>query len=282
MAASEWKLRFAPHLGIISPEQPLFRHSVGSTDPLDHIRFAADMGFAGIEDNLLTVRPPEVQARMGEELARRGLEMGCFVNNLAHWREPWLTSDDPDVIEQLVRGTRAGIEAGKRAGGRYLTTICARDLSLTLDQALARMTDNLKRLGEIALKEGVLICLEQTSEPRDFDMVPRHIADALKVVQAVDCPAVMLCLDLFHVQAMDGDLINTLDRCWDRIAVIQAGDNPGRLEPGSGEVNFVNLFRHLTRRGWSGLVELEHNLTEPGLAGEQKALEQLRRINAAV
>jgi hydroxypyruvate isomerase len=80
-----WTMRYAPHLGLTSPDTPLFRHMVGSADPVEQIRFSADQGFAGIEDNFLKLRPAAEQERMGAALARAGLEMGCFVNNVESW-----------------------------------------------------------------------------------------------------------------------------------------------------------------------------------------------------
>src|SRR3546814_13468455 len=87
---SRWKLRYAPNLGLNSTDTPLFRHLVGSLDTIDHIAFAYEQGFAGIEDNFIKLRPEADQRRIGLELERRGLEMGCFVRNAigrAAWRE---------------------------------------------------------------------------------------------------------------------------------------------------------------------------------------------------
>src|SRR3546814_18913824 len=85
---SRWKLRYAPNLGLNSTDTPLFRHLVGSLDPIDHIAFAYEQGFAGIEDNFLKLRPEADQRRIGLELERRGLEVGCFVTNVRSGHTP--------------------------------------------------------------------------------------------------------------------------------------------------------------------------------------------------
>ena len=80
--SAAWKLRYAPHIGLTSPDTPLFRHTAASADPVEQIRFVAGQGFAGIEDNFLKLRPTAEQGRIGVALAQAGLEMGCFVNNV--------------------------------------------------------------------------------------------------------------------------------------------------------------------------------------------------------
>ena len=281
-AGQAWKLRFAPHIGLTSLDTPLFKESVGTLDPVAHIDFIADLGFAGIEDNLLKLRPAADQERIGQALARRGLAMGCFVNNAADWNKPlWCTTDAAAQDKQRA-DLLASIETAKRAGGKYLTTISGRDLRLPLRMQLQAMVENLKRLSDVAERAGMVIGIEATNEQGFPGMLVHHVLDAYAVVKAVGSPAVRLVFDAFHVQVMDGDVINNLDRVWDAVGIVQIADNPGRMEPGTGEMNYANILRHLRSKGYDGLVELEHSVSKPGRAGEQAALDGLRAVNAAV
>ena len=88
-------MKFAPHIGLSSPEDVMFSHHAGS-DPIDQIKFIAERGFSGIEDNFLKLRPVEVQENIGLELAKHDLEMGCFVNNLIFDR-PTFVSDSSEA-----------------------------------------------------------------------------------------------------------------------------------------------------------------------------------------
>ncbi|MBE9170135.1 hypothetical protein IQ238_22295 [Pleurocapsales cyanobacterium LEGE 06147] len=90
-----YRLNYAPHIGLNSPEEMLFLEHAG-IDPADQVKFIAERGFAGIEDNFLKLRPVEVQEKMGRELERHGLQMGCFVNNLIFDR-PTFVSDAPEA-----------------------------------------------------------------------------------------------------------------------------------------------------------------------------------------
>lgn len=127
-----WKLRFAPHIGLTSLETPLFKNRVGSIDPVAQIDHIADLGFAGIEDNVLKLRSPAEQERIGAALARRGLEMGCFVGNIDAWTAKlWGRSDD-EAQAKLASDLKSSIETAQRVGGKYVTTISGRDLSTPL------------------------------------------------------------------------------------------------------------------------------------------------------
>ena len=88
-------MKFAPHIGLSSPEDFMFPASAGS-NPIDQIEFIADQGFSGIEDNFLKLRPVEVQEKIGRELAKHNIEMGCFVNNLIFDR-PTFVSDSTEA-----------------------------------------------------------------------------------------------------------------------------------------------------------------------------------------
>src|SRR5690606_32037050 len=97
--------------------------------------------------------------------------------------------------------------------------------------------------------------------------------------KAVDSPSVKILYDFYHVQIQEGNLLPTLDYAWDEIAYIQIGDTPGRKEPTSGEINYVNVLQHVCDKGYSGFVGLEHGVKSPGAEGALAALEAYRFID---
>lgn len=275
-------MRFAPNIGLNSLDTPLFRESVGSIDPIEHIAFIDDHGFAGIEDNFLKLRTPEDQVRIGNELARRGLEMGCFVNNVESWNLARWSSRDPHDQSALQAELESSIETAKRTNASLMTTLIGRSDGEPTAFQRAALVENLKRIAPLAERAGVVICLEAVNA-RDYPMLLlSDVADAYAVAQAVGSPAVRILFDIFHVQARGGDVIDTLTRCWDMVAAIQVADNPGRGEMGSGELNWANVLRHVRTLGYTGLVELEHEITTPGVAGERLMLERLDAIDGAI
>jgi hydroxypyruvate isomerase len=87
--------------------------------------------------------------------------------------------------------------------------------------------------------------------------------------------------DIYHEQIDEGNLIPNIDRSWDEVAYFQCGDNPGRKEPGTGEINYTNVFRHLKDRGYDGIMGLEHGNSRKGVAGERAVIDAYRAVDPA-
>jgi hydroxypyruvate isomerase len=279
--APPFKLRYASHLGIRSIAHPLFLETLGTDDPIVHIDYAADQGFAGIEDNFLKSRPVEQQRRIGEALACHDLEMGCFVSSFDFSDPVWGTTGD-DAEARIDAEIAGSVEAAKRVGGRYIVIAAGRDLRVPLRLQQAAMAGHLRRVGPMVEKAGAILCLEQTNEVRLPGMLLHHIADALAVVQAAASPAVKLLFDFHHVQVMDGNLLVNFERCLDEVAIVQVADVPARSEFGLGEVDWVNVLRRVRASGYGGLIEYEVFPSRPGAEGEQAALRALRGADRAL
>lgn len=282
MSPQRWKLRYAPHLGFRDPAQPMFLDTVGSADPVAQIDYIASCGFAGVEDNGLMKRPVDVQEAIGRALAKHGLEMGCLLLQSQTPAGHFWGSSDPGMQADIDTSLNQAIEAAKRVNGRLVCVASMRDLRVPLSYELAGMVKNLRRVAPVAEKAGLVLCLEHINAPRLPDRLLQHVADSYLMACAADSDAVKIIYDTVHVQVQDGNLIENMDRCWDRIGVFQLADHPGRNEPGTGEINFVHLLRHIYKRGYRGLLELEHTCEAPGKDGEQQAIARLRAIDSQV
>lgn len=281
-ASKPWKLRFALPLGFPSIERPHFVETLGTADPVEQIRYMAELGFAGVQDNLLKSRPIDEQTRIGEALARHGLEMGCFLNSRNDASDRRWIVDNAENSAAIMAEIEESIETAKRVNGRNIVLSPRRDLNALPAFQLGTFIDNLRRVADRLEKAGLTMCLEHVNELRMPGLLLRHYADSLAVAKAVNSPAVKVVYDTMHVQAMDGNLIMNLERSMSEIGVVQIADVPGRFEPGTGEINFVNLFRRVRALGYAGLVEMEHFYSVPGKAGEEAALRALREINDLV
>ena len=154
MAGSSWKLRYAPNIGLNSLDTPMFRHGVGDCDPIRHVHHIADLGFAGIEDNFLKLRPPAQQSLIGQALRERGLRMGCFVSNPERWSRPLWVSSSPEARALLDSDLDSAIAAAERTGGRVMTLLTGADPSVPRSYQVAAMIDNLRRLAPRAVLAG--------------------------------------------------------------------------------------------------------------------------------
>ncbi len=99
------------------------------------------------------------------------------------------------------------------------------------------------------------------------------IPQAFMICQAVGSPSCKILDDLYHQQITEGNLIPNIDRSWDEIAYFQVGDNPGRKEPTTGEINYRNVFKHIHGKGFTGIVGMEHGNSKPGKAGERAVID---------
>jgi hydroxypyruvate isomerase len=278
-SSNPWKLRFALPLGFPTIDRPHFLETLGTADQVEQIRYMAELGFAGVQDNRLKSRPIAEQTRIGDALAKHGLEMGCFLNSRDDASDRRWIVDSAENSAEIMAEIEESIEVARRVNGRNIVLSPRRDLNAATVYQFGTFIDNLRRVVEPLQKAGLTLCLEHVNELRLPGLLLRHYADSVAVTKAVNSPAVKIVYDTMHVQAMDGNLITHLERSINDIGVVQIADVPGRFEPGTGEINFVNLFRRLRSLGYAGLVEMEHFYSMPGKAGEEAALQALRDIN---
>lgn len=278
-----WNLRYAPHLGYRPPFQPLFAATVGTDDPVAQVRFAADQGFAGVLYAVARGRTPEEQERVGREIADCGLEAGCVpYTTFDQLRNTAWATDSDDARAWIAAEIGAAMAAAKRVGATRLAVLGGADPQRPLALQHAAFVEHLRRSGDTVAREGMMLCLEPLSRKSMPNMLLQHIGDGYAVVKGASHPAVRLIFDTSHVQVMDGDLLYHLEQTWDAVEIVQLADNPGRLEPGTGEINFENVLRFLKSRQYRGLVELEYGWQRPGHDGEKRGLETLRQLDAAI
>ena len=275
-----WTLRYASHLGYRAPDNPLFRESVGSLDLADHIRFAAELGLAGVQDAWIASRPIEEQRVLGQAMERHGLEGGCVVYAAREKiRAPRWAIRGPDVRASLAPDLAAAIQAARRIHARCLVVLSGALPNVPITLQFAAMVENLRWAADVAGKAGMTLCLESISAKSVPNMLLHHVGEAYAAARAVNHPALKLIFDTSHIQTMDGDILANLEAVWNEVALVQIADNPGRLEPGTGELNFVSILRAVKARGYAGLIELEHGWSEATRACERRGIENLQHID---
>jgi len=118
---------------------------------------------------------------------------------------------------------------------------------------------NLKHAAKRLAGEGMRLLIEPLSERTVANCFLRSSAQAAQVLDEVGAPNAFIQYDLFHMQLMEGNLAATVERLLARIGHVQLADAPGRHEPGTGEINFDFMLRHLDRVGYSGWIGCEYN-----------------------
>jgi hydroxypyruvate isomerase len=112
------------------------------------------------------------------------------------------------------------------------------------------------------------------------DLFLRHSTQTYMICKAVKSPSCKILFDMYHMQRNEGSIIDNIDRCWDEIGYLQIGDNPGRNEPTTGEMNYRNIFRHIYSKGYKGILGMEHGISQKGKEGEAALIKAYRESDA--
>jgi hydroxypyruvate isomerase len=281
--APKFKLGYGPHPG-------MFKESAGA-NVLDQIRYAAAQGFTAWEDNGIMGRPPAEQEAIGRTLAENKMQMGVFVA-YANFDEPTFARPDEASTREILQRIEDSVAVARRCGARWFTVVPG-----SVDQQAkgaatwnkyggprlaegyqtANAIELLRRCAAILEPHGLVMVLEALNWYRDHGGTLLEKADqAYALCKAVNSPSCKMLFDIYHMQIAGGNLIPNIDRAWGEIAYFQAGDNPGRKEPGTGEINYRNLFRHLHQKGFTGVVGMEHGNSLPGKEGELAVIKAYR------
>jgi hydroxypyruvate isomerase len=259
-----FQLKYGPHFG-------MFKAHAGD-DPIAQIDFMADQGFTALEDNGLMGRTVELQEKIGAALARRGMTMGVFViDGGDNWRTS-LTTGKAEFREKFLATCRTAIDVAKRVNAKWATVVPGYfERKLPIGIQTGHVIDILRAGAEILEPAKLTMVLEPLSDNPDLFL--RTSDQSFAICRAVDSPSCKILYDMYHMQRNEGDIVAHIDHAWSEIAYFQIGDNPGRKEPGTGEMNYKNLFRHIRSKGFDGVFGMEHGNARPGKEGEQALID---------
>lgn len=166
----------------------------------------------------------------------------------------------PDRQDEFRQGVERTIAIARRLGCRQLNCPLGYPEART-PPAIQRRTliDNLRYAARAAQDAGILLLVEPLNPITHPGYPLVNTAQAIELLDAVAHPNLMIQHDFYQMQRAEGELTETLRRHRDRIGFIQLADNPGRHEPGSGEINYRHLFAELQRLGFDKLISLEYS-----------------------
>ncbi len=268
-----FQLNYAPHIG-------MFKHSAGD-DVLDQLHFMADQGFTAFEDNEMRNRPVDLQEKMAKIMRDRGIKMGVFVAHKIYWSEPNLTSGKKEWRDEFLQHIKESVDVAKRVGATWMTVVPGYvDLHLRPGYQTANLVESLKQASAILEPHGLVMVLEPLNFDGHAGQFLQEIPQAYQICKAVDSPSCKILFDVYHQQITEGNLIPNIDMAWDEIAYFQVGDNPGRKEPTTGEINYKNLFRHLHQKNYTGIIGMEHGNSRNGKEGEQAVIDAYKDVDS--
>lgn len=263
LAKNNFKLKYAPHFG-------MFENSAGK-DLIDQLKFMADMGFTALEDNGMMGRDVATQEKIAKEMARLNMTMGVFVLDKGGNSQNTLAAGKPEFIDIFLNGCRKAVETAKRVNAKF-TTVVPGDFErrLPIGVQTGHVIDALRRGAEILEPAGLTMVLEPLSDTPNLFL--RTSDQTYEICRGVNSPSCKILFDIYHMQKNEGHIIPHIDWTWSEIGYFQIGDNPGRKEPTTGEINYKNVFKYIYDRQKAEkkdfIFGMEHGNSKPGKEGE--------------
>ena len=273
LSKNNFKLNYAPHLG-------MFKNSVGD-DPIDQINYMADLGFRAFEDNGMKSRSIALQEKISKTLVKRGMKMGVFVAHKIYWDKPNLSSGGDDYRNDFLNDIKNSIEVAKRVNAKWMTVVPGNlDLRKDMSYQTSNVIESLKRASDILEPHNLVMVLEPLNFRDHPGLFLTESPQAFQICKAVDSPSCKILFDIYHQQIQEGNLIPNIDDTWDEIAYFQIGDNPGRKEPTTGEINYQNVFKFIYEKGYDGILGMEHGNSIQGVEGEKALVDAYLKVDS--
>ena len=217
----------------------------------DKIRAAAKLGYPAVE--FWPWRGKNL-----DEIIKACDETGVEVAQFTAWGfSPGM--NDPKNHDRLEKEIAASIKTAKRIKARKMTVIAGNDQpGMTQDRMHENVITGLKRVAPMAEDAGVMLILEPMNIRVDHKGHCLYGSpDAVRICREVDSPMVKINWDLYHMQITEGDLCRRLREGWDQVGYLQLADNPGRREPGTGEIQYSRVFKEAWNLGYRDYIGLE-------------------------
>lgn len=268
----KFPLHYAPHIG-------MFKHSAGD-DVDDQIQFMADQGFTAFEDNGMSRRSIDQQNAIASALSKNNMTMGVFVAHKIYWSEPNLASGNEEKRQEFLADIKNAVEVAKRVNAKWMTVVPGYvDLRKNDDFQTANVIESLKQASAILEPHGLVMVLEPLNFMNHPGMFLSRSPQAYQICKAVDSPSCKILFDIYHQQIQEGNLIPNITDCWDEIAYFQVADNPGIKEPTTGEINYTNIFKYISEKGYTGIIGMEHGNSMPDKAGEEAVISAYQQVS---
>jgi hydroxypyruvate isomerase len=235
-------LRFAANLDVLFGE-------VGFLERFERARAA---GFEGVEFPFPYAVPKD---RLKELLQEHSLEHVQMHLPAGDWkRGDRGIACLPERRGEFRDGVGLAIEYASALGCRRVSCLAGIVNGISVDAAFDTFVDNLRFAAAALAKAGIQLLIEPLNTRDVPGFFLSQSAQALSVIEATKSDNVWLQYDVYHMQVMQGYLVEDIRRCFPRIAHIQVADNPGRHQPGTGEINYPFLLRQIDQLGYTGWI----------------------------
>jgi hydroxypyruvate isomerase len=235
-------------------------------DFMDRFGLAAQAGFKGVE-YLFPYGYDKNQ--LTEQLEKHGLTQ--VLHNLP--AGDWGKGDRgigclPDRVSEFQDGVGRAVEYGRALGCRQINCLAGvAPVGVPEEKLRSTFVHNVMFAADALKNAGIKLLIEPINTRDIPGFYLQHTQQALDIIKEVGSDNVFVQYDIYHMQVMEGDLALTIEKNLKQIAHLQVADNPGRHEPGTGEINYDFLFKFVDRIGYSGWIGCEYKPTATTEAG---------------
>jgi hydroxypyruvate isomerase len=227
-------------------------------DFMNRFEAAAKSGFKNVEFMFPYDFSPE---QIKKELDDNQLNMVLFNLPAGDWdKGDRGIALDPSRKTLFQEGVQSAIKYTAHLGVKQVNCLVGKKLS-GVEENIARQTliENLRMASEELGRAGIKLLLEFINNYDIPGFYLNSTQKTLDLIKEIDRPNLYLQYDIYHAQRSEGELIATINKNIEKIAHIQLADNPGRNEPGTGEINYPAVFKAIEQTGYTGYIGLEYN-----------------------
>jgi hydroxypyruvate isomerase len=230
------------------------------------IEVVAEAGYQGVElTGYFQKWTPQEQRRLMAKMRSLGVMIDMLSGLQASFAIPNQTEEFVTTVRQhchLANGLgcpQINIKSGKRLEG------------VAPQAQLAAAVDNLKRAADVAAENGINIVIEPIDLIENPTIFLTSVTGGFEIVRAVNRPNVKVLYDFYHEQRAGGNLIEKLEKNIDWVGLVHIAEVPGRHEPGTGEINYTNIYRTLAKLRYSRIIAMEYSPTTDPVASLRKS-----------
>ena len=214
----------------------------------------------------------------------RSFKLGIdTISATPHWSRMPVSMVDPAKRENLLKEVEKNIVVANKLEIPMLLLMSGNAVAgRTYEEQYASLLEGCERCGELAAKTGVKLIVEPlNSKVNHKGFFLTTCVEGLKLVKQVDNPHVKLLFDIYHEQVQTGNVIRTIRAAAGWTEVFHIADNPGRNDPGTGEMNYPNIYKAIQKTGYKGYITMEYRPLGDPVKSLTKAVDDMRAAIAA-
>lgn len=279
-----------PGMALGADKQPAFKAlfapsfdqlPTGPKGYIDQLKFAHDLGFRGWEDNKLIRRDPKLWPKIGEFCKDNGISLGVTVVTNGHGID--FSNPSKKDLAKLTNDMKKAVVLAKATGQTFMTFVPGGRNNMPRNEQIRKSVDTMNRCCDIVEESGIILVQEPLSHPMvKKEPLIRSFADGHLLCKSVNRKSCKLLADFYHEGEIGNGskLIENAEKVWDQVAYVQYGDSPGRKEPGTGELDYAAVTKWLRKKGYAGIIGMEHRSSSTGQEGLDALIAAYRKIDA--